>query len=107
MEANYHTLSLAANVPIRIKSGGLDAKREFRLKCSMIMPFVLIALAFTVAFVALLLRPALPPSEIIGLTVAELGVLIYSASKIRKIAMQKSFSELSDVARIELSKMKR
>ena len=69
------------------------------------MKCVLFSLAFTVAFVDLLLRPDLPSSEIIGLTAAEIAVLIYSAYKIRKIAMQKSFSELSNVARIEFSKM--
>jgi len=101
--ASYTSLSLRSNTHIHIDSTSLDCKRISRLKLGMIVPFFLVSVIFTIAWIHLLIQNNMSYFDIILYCMIEVIVLAYSTYKIYKIKTQKSFSECSKISRVDIS----
>ena len=107
LNANFNSLSLQSNLPIHIKSDTLDSKKAFRLKLTMIFPFILLTAIFSCAWGYLLLQNNMSLYDTIVFSIFELAIIVYTMYKIYKIKTQKSFSELSKISRIDISVKKK
>ena len=100
LNANYNSLSLHSNIPLYIESNGLSSKKVLKLKLCMIIPFILVAIIFSCAWISLLIQKNLSCLDIIISCIIEISVLAYTTYKTYKIGTQKSFYEYSKISRI-------